>query len=54
MYAGIKPRQYVSTHKSDYLLSRSGKYYIQTFYGGRVEITKEYYEALKEKGMVER
>ena len=51
MYSCIKPTQYVREHKSDYLIFKGNRFYIKTYYAGVVEITKEYFEKLKEKGM---
>ena len=54
MYSCINPFQFVKEDEKDYLIFRGNQFYIQTKYAGRVEITKEYYEKMKRKGMVER
>lgn len=43
--------QYVKKHESDYLLRKGGKHYIHTYYGGDIEITKEYFYQLEEEGV---
>ena len=54
MYSGIRPFQFVKTHKEDYLFKVGGNFYIQSKYAGRVEVSEEEYERLKGQGMVER
>lgn len=51
MYQCIKPTQYVKEDENDYLLFKGNRYYIQTRYAGVVEITKEDFEKLEERGM---
>lgn len=51
MYECIKPTQYVKSHSNDYLNHRGNRYFIITWYAGRVEITKANYERLEQGGM---
>lgn len=51
MHECIKPYQFVKEHDTDYLIFKGNRFYIHTKYAGVVEITKEYYEKLLNRGM---
>lgn len=51
MHECIKPTQYVKEHESDYLIFKGNRFYLRTYYAGVVEIEKEYFEKLEERGM---
>lgn len=51
MYECIKPTQYVKEHDRDYLIFKGDRFYINTYYAGVVEITKETFEKLEQRGM---
>lgn len=51
MYECIKPTQYIKEHEDDYLIFKGNRWYVHTYYGGVVEITKETFEKLEQRGM---
>ena len=51
MYQTIKPYGFVKEHDRDYLIFKGDRYYIHTYYAGVVEITKETFEKLEQRGM---
>lgn len=50
MYECRNPYQFVKEHESDYLIFKGDKFYIKTYYAGVVEISKETFEKLEERG----
>ena len=51
MYECCKPYQFVKEHESDYLIFKGNRFFIKTKYAGVVEITKETFEKLEQRGM---
>ena len=51
MYSCIRPFQFVKEHESDYLIFKGNRFYLHTKYAGVVEITKETFEKLEQRGM---
>ena len=51
MYSTKIPYGAVKEHENDYLIFKGDKFYIRTFYAGVVEIEKQEFEKLEEKGM---
>lgn len=49
-----KPYQFVKEHEDDYLFIKVGKHYVHSLYGGVIEVEKEEYEKLIERGMEEK
>lgn len=54
MFKGIKPTQYVKEHFSDSLFKVANNYYVNSFYGGIVQVDETEYERLKAEGRKER